>query len=144
MNIITPQDRGLRFFKKPEERPYVFQAYPSVRYHRDGRSMTVKTEDEDLALGEDWAATPFPPIPKQAPAAEPTRAELAAKLHRLTELYGELKLYTTDLTNANLELRLELAKLKSQRGSEPTAAEESEAADAATEKAHAKGKRREK
>jgi hypothetical protein len=112
MNIITPQDRGLKFFKKPEERAYVFQPYPSVRYHRDGRSMTVKSEDEDLALGKDWAATPFPPVPKPAPAAEPTKMELLAKLNHLTELYGELKAYTTDVQNANIELRTQLAKLK--------------------------------
>lgn len=34
------------------------KAFPSTRYHSDGRTVTVDDEDDERALGEGWADTP--------------------------------------------------------------------------------------
>ena len=38
--------------------PYVHQSYPSVRYHRDGVTRMVHSEQEDRALGSEGAESP--------------------------------------------------------------------------------------
>jgi hypothetical protein len=45
-------------------KPYVHQDYPSVRYHRSGKTQVVNNADEHAALvdhpetGKDWSDTP--------------------------------------------------------------------------------------
>ena len=38
--------------------PYIHQSYPGVRYHRDGATRVVDSEQEDRALGSEWADSP--------------------------------------------------------------------------------------
>lgn len=104
--------RGAIFAKEAPAEPYIHQAWPSIRYHRDGSQKIVQNADEAAALGEEWATSPFPPKPKVAPPPEPTKAEVQAKLKALTEMHEELKAYSAEKTAENLALRAELAKLK--------------------------------
>jgi hypothetical protein len=73
-----------------EQKPHVFQSYPSVRYHPDGSTKTVNGEAEDRALESPWRDTPYPPIPLVAPVAEPTLGELKAENLRLQDAFATL------------------------------------------------------
>ena len=53
--------------------PYVHQSYPSVRYHRDGVTRMVHSEQEDRALGSEW--TESPEVLSKAPAKPKTNAK---------------------------------------------------------------------
>lgn len=40
--------------------PYIFQAFPSVRYHQTGQTRTIYNTDEEAELGDGWRDTPWP------------------------------------------------------------------------------------
>ena len=46
---------------------YVFQAFPSCRYHYSGKTTTVQNSEEDAALGGGWAKSPTEFAPFQGP-----------------------------------------------------------------------------
>jgi hypothetical protein len=57
-------------------RPYVYQRYPSVRYHRSGDTIEVLTDDESDALKNDpdWSDTPATFVGHTAPSKAQTEA----------------------------------------------------------------------
>ena len=130
--LITPQMRGAIFQKAPKPEAYVHQNYPSVRYHLDGRTCTVRSEDEDLALGKDWGKTPFAPAPKPpVPVSLPKMsvADVQRELKSLQEMHEELRNVLRDKSLEILELRAELARHKAH----PETALKSENAEALEE-----------
>ncbi len=104
-----------------ERKPYVFQPYPSHRFHPDGRDVKVQDEDDELErcpASEGWVKTPFAPKPKPALAPEPeeTGAKLKILLdhqretfdrayRQLSNEHERLKEYSTEQSAENLELR---------------------------------------
>jgi hypothetical protein len=72
MNLLTKE--------ATTPKPYEHQPYPSVRYHRSGKTTVVKDDAESDALAEDknWSDTPAtftaaaeePEEAPEAPAAE--------------------------------------------------------------------------
>lgn len=64
-----------------DKKPYVFQPYPSTRFHPDGRELTVQNEAEEqerCPVADGWARSPFPPKPIAPPIKEKTAAEWKA------------------------------------------------------------------
>jgi hypothetical protein len=53
------------------QKPYEHQPYPSVRYHRSGKTQEVASDDEHEALMQegDWADTPAAFAPETEAAA---------------------------------------------------------------------------
>ena len=59
---------------------HVFYEFPKSKYHPDGRGCVVQDAGEEVALGPQWADTPFPPVadpaleetPPSDDAAEPS------------------------------------------------------------------------
>lgn len=72
--------------------PYEFRPFPAARYHPDGRSVLVNSQEQADALGEEWAATPFPaPSPPIVEAPKcPGCAERDATLRELIGRYEAL------------------------------------------------------
>jgi hypothetical protein len=60
-------------------KPYEHQDYPSVRYHRSGKTTVVNNADEHAVLMEDkdWAETPAA-FAEAAPAEDAAAADPAA------------------------------------------------------------------
>lgn len=93
----TPAPHGATKINFRQTTPYVYLAYPSTRYHSDGRSVEVKNAEEDAALGEPWRDTPYPqPLPVALPP-EPTFEELKVKAAQLVQENEELKRENTDM-----------------------------------------------
>lgn len=88
-----------------ENKPYVYQPYPGCRYHPDGRVVTVQNEAEDKALGSPWAHTPYPPVPKVDPPAEPTLDELKQSHLDLIDRHAGLETLVQDLRKENEDMR---------------------------------------
>jgi hypothetical protein len=107
--LTLNQPQRLAFQPNATAKPYRHEAYPSVRFHPDGRSHVVKTIEEDRALGEPWADIPYPPVDKPAPAPDAAPLDPTVPLQaKITELEQE----NTDLRSVVTELRGELRTLK--------------------------------
>ena len=53
---------------------YIPEAFPSIRYHQDGRAVTVQTKAELAKLGSEWADSPAAWAQAPAkPSAKPKR-----------------------------------------------------------------------
>lgn len=56
----------------------MFQEYPKMLHHADGRTMTVEGEFEESTVSKEWKATPEAAQAAELPAKEP--AKEAARL----------------------------------------------------------------
>lgn len=97
-------------YRANEKTAYVFHAYPSCRYHPDGRMVLVKNEGEDKACPPPWRDTPYPQPEKVAPPPEPTLDELKAENARLAEANGTLKLERDAFERENLDMKAYIAE----------------------------------
>jgi hypothetical protein len=72
MNILKHSESNNR------QEPYVHQPFPSVRYHRSGKTCDVKTQEEhdELMQDADWQETPaaFLPGAEARAKAEPKKS----------------------------------------------------------------------
>lgn len=127
-----------------EGKRYVFQAYPSTRYHPDGRVVVVKDADDDERLcpeAEGWGRSPFPPKKPEPVKPEPTPAYIngqLAEFELLKERHAKLTDFCLQQTAELLELR---AKVAAPKSDPPPAAEVAASEPAAkTKKAKAETK----
>lgn len=93
-----------------ENTPYVHQSFPSVRFHADGRVVTVADQEADDLLGPDWSTKAPPPPPVVVPLPPPTVEELSAAIEMLRASNAELKAGNDELRSLHTELRAELAR----------------------------------
>lgn len=101
----TPAPHGATKVQYGSNQPYVHQPYPSVRFHPDGRTVTVRDEEEDRALGKPWANKPYPPVPVVARPPEPTVEELKAQVALLTKENADLKASLAERTQDSADQR---------------------------------------
>ncbi len=102
-----------------EKKPYIYQAYPSHRFHPDGRELIVQSaadEEERCPESEGWVKTPFPAKPKSVAVPEQSASELKLQLDSVTGAFARLKVHFDDQTKtynmAYQQLSTEHEKLK--------------------------------
>lgn len=66
--------------KERVERPYVFQEFPKMKHHPDGRTATVNSSHEESALGEDWCNTPQQALDERAKRDRAAELRVAERL----------------------------------------------------------------
>src|SRR5882724_6964268 len=113
----TPAPHGATKINFREQKPYVFQPYPSTRYHPDGTSVIVKDEEQDAALGPPWRNSPYPQEPKPAPPPELTLAELKTANEDLAKENADLKRENEDMKAYCAERMAEIQELRSPKKS---------------------------
>ena len=125
-----PGQGAIRLARFREEKPYVHQAYPSMRFHPDGREARVESaaHDAEACPPEDgWKDSPFPPKPKAAPVAEVTVADLRAKLvaqaTQFDKSWSEVIQANEELKRVNAALRDEFV-VKVEAASDATPVED--------------------
>ncbi|MGD0012909.1 MAG: hypothetical protein ABSD56_00575 [Bryobacteraceae bacterium] len=87
--------------------PYVFRPFPAARYHPDGRSMLVHSQEQADGLGEEWSPTPFPPQP--AGTQQKTDEQNERLLTALNEEVAAHAETTQELANMEQQSREDLA-----------------------------------
>lgn len=92
-------------YRANENKPYVYQPYPGMRYHPELGSQIVRNEEQDKVLGPPWRDTPYPQKPVAPPPPEPTFDELKAEHLRLIDSIGVLRLELGTLQRENEDLR---------------------------------------
>lgn len=108
----TPAPSKATVIRHRDHKQYTFQPYPSVRYHPDGSTRTVRDLAEDQALGQDWTSKPFPVAPVAAAAPEPSALELKAEVARLTAANEQLVKDHADVVAYCSERIAEIAELR--------------------------------
>lgn len=105
--INQPGQGAVHMPSRYEAKKYVHQAYPSTRFHPDGRDMTVASEEDDATrcpAAEGWRNKPYPPKPVTASKPEPTlaelKADLAEKIWAFNRSWGDLTLEHENLKTA--------------------------------------------
>lgn len=83
--------------------PYVHRPFPAARYHPDGRSILVHSQEEADGLSQQWSATPLPP------AAAPPPIEVP-KCSGCAERDATLAGFTAEAVEANDAYAADLAK----------------------------------
>lgn len=84
--------------------PYVFQAFPSVRYHISGKSQTVSSAEEEAALGEGWSDTP----PAVVVAVNPDCPSCLQLIQEKAEMMAKFDASWNDLKAENEKLKAQL------------------------------------
>lgn len=93
-----------------ENKPYVHQAFPSTRYHKDGRVQLVdspKHEQDTCPASEGWSKSPVDVPAAPAPTAPTSGSDLKVLLQSLAEENGKL-------SGENARLSAELHGLRAQ------------------------------
>ncbi len=121
------QGTGRQKYEPPVDPPYIFQAYPAMRYHPDGRTKVVNSDGEADALGAEWQASPCD-APAQAEAADCASCtsltiELADQKARFNNAWAarvkefdDLKASHDQLQGAFTDLQVKYAQLQKGRG----------------------------
>ncbi len=85
--------QGATYLRRTEVKPggYTFQAFPTTRYHEDGRVVAdIQTEEDEMERcppSEGWVKTPFPPRPTPPKVVERTAAEANAEVERQAKIF---------------------------------------------------------
>lgn len=80
--------------EKPK--PYVYQAYPKMKYHRLHKPVVVKDAAQEEKLGPEWASKPFPEQVPELAAAPCPRCE--ALTQKFDEAYRKLQADLAEVT----------------------------------------------
>lgn len=88
-NPNYPRAKSVPPVKQIISLPYVFRPFPSARYHMDGRTVIVHSQEQADALGEEWSATPFP-TPAPLPVEAPKCPGCAERDQRIADLVAQL------------------------------------------------------
>ncbi len=113
-----------------EKKQYVFQPYPSHRFHPDGREVIVQNEEDEqerCPASDGWGKTPFPVRPRPQLVAEPEETAAELKLiaqqqretfqrafKQLSNEHDRLGEYSAEQSGEILQLRQQLTHAQEQ------------------------------
>jgi len=122
---------GRSKYEPPVDAPYVFQEFPAMRYHPDGRTKVVNSDAEVKALGDGWQTSPCVADTKSTNAATcanctdltielaDTTARFNSSWQKRQEEMDELQANYTQLQAAFTDLQAKYTQLQKKNQTQP-------------------------